>query len=146
MKVPVCLPMTLSPCTLFYHCISSKAFLWTSLRKCFELVQIFKALTTRCDLVFAFDRCECVTWSCKNYFTVTLSETVQPLAPSKWTWLSLFLSTFLCVLFPLLTTCTKGGKVLVSLASLWGFINSIIFTLTQHWSMSVFFVEIAHWQ
>ena len=30
----------------------------TSLRKRFELIQIFNALTTGCDVVFAFDRCE----------------------------------------------------------------------------------------
>ena len=60
-KVPVCLPLTLSPRTLFCHCVSSKAFLRTSLRKRFELIQIFKAQTTGCDVVFAFDRCERAT-------------------------------------------------------------------------------------
>ena len=43
-KVPVCLPLTLSPRTLFCHCISSKALLRTLLRERFELLQIFKAL------------------------------------------------------------------------------------------------------
>ena len=51
-KVPVCLPLTLSPRTLFCHRISSKAFLLTSLRKRFELIQIFKALTTGCNVGF----------------------------------------------------------------------------------------------
>ena len=42
----------LSPRTLFFHCISSKAFLRTSLGKRFELIQISKALTTECDVRF----------------------------------------------------------------------------------------------
>ena len=43
----------LLPSTLFCHCISSKAFLrLTSLGKRFELIQIFKALTTGCDVGF----------------------------------------------------------------------------------------------
>ena len=53
-NVPVCLPLTLSPRTLSCHCISSKAFLRTSLHKRFELRQIFKALTTGCDVGFCF--------------------------------------------------------------------------------------------
>ena len=44
------LPLTSSPRTLFCHCISSKAFLPTSLCKRFKLIQIFKALTTGCDV------------------------------------------------------------------------------------------------
>ena len=48
-KVPVCLPLTLLPHTLFCYCISSKDFLRTSLLKHFELIEIFKALITRCD-------------------------------------------------------------------------------------------------
>ena len=51
-KVPVCLPLTLLPRTLFCHSISSKAFLRTSLRKRFELIKIVKALTTGCDVGF----------------------------------------------------------------------------------------------
>ena len=43
-KVPVCLPLTLLPRTLLWHCFSSKAFFLTSLGKRFELIQIFKAL------------------------------------------------------------------------------------------------------
>ena len=51
-KVPVRLPLALSPRTLFCHCISSQAFLQTSLRKRFELIQIFKAQTTGFDVGF----------------------------------------------------------------------------------------------
>ena len=57
-KVPVCLPLTLSPRTLFCHCISSKAFLRTSLRKRFEVIQIFKAQTAGREVGFSFDRGE----------------------------------------------------------------------------------------
>ena len=37
---------------LFCHCVSSIDFLRTSLRKRFELTQIFKTLTTGCDVGF----------------------------------------------------------------------------------------------
>ena len=57
-KFPICLPLTLSPHTLFCQCISRKAFLRTSLHKRFELLQILKALATGCDVVLAFDRSE----------------------------------------------------------------------------------------
>ena len=49
-KVPVCLPLTLSPPTLFCHCISSSAFSRTPVGKHFELIQIFKALATKGDV------------------------------------------------------------------------------------------------
>ena len=49
-KIPVCLPLTLSLRTSFCYSISSKAFLRTLLRKRFELIQIFKALATGCDV------------------------------------------------------------------------------------------------
>ena len=45
------LSLTLSPRTLFCLGVSSKAFLQTSLRKRFELIQTCETLTTRCDVV-----------------------------------------------------------------------------------------------
>ena len=51
-KVSICLPLTLLPRTLFCHFISSNVFFRTSLRKRFELTQIFKALTTGYDVGF----------------------------------------------------------------------------------------------
>ena len=50
-KVPVCLPLTLWPRTLFCHCISGKAFSRTLLCKHFELIRVFKALTIGCAFV-----------------------------------------------------------------------------------------------
>ena len=55
-KVPVCLPLTLSPRPFFCHCIFSKAFSRTLLRKRFGLIQILKAQTAGCDVGFSFDR------------------------------------------------------------------------------------------
>ena len=49
-RVSICLPLILSPHTLFCHCISTIAFLRTSLRKRFELIQIFKALALGCKM------------------------------------------------------------------------------------------------
>ena len=51
-KFPICLPLTLSPHMLFCHCISCNAFLRTSLRKCFELIQFFKTLPIGCHVRF----------------------------------------------------------------------------------------------
>ena len=51
-KVLICLPLTLSPRTLFCHCISSNAFLRTSLCKRFELMGISKTLESACDVSF----------------------------------------------------------------------------------------------
>ena len=56
-KVPIGLLLTLSPRTLFCHCISSNDFSPTSLQKRSELIQIFKAIATGCEVGFAFDRC-----------------------------------------------------------------------------------------
>ena len=52
------LPLTLWPRTLLCRCISSNAFSQTSLRKCFELIQIFKELETGYDIVLGFECCE----------------------------------------------------------------------------------------
>lgn len=51
-QVLVCLPLSLSPYTLFCHCISSNDFLWTSLHNYFELIHIFKAIATGCGVGF----------------------------------------------------------------------------------------------
>ena len=42
--------LTLSPRTLLCYCISSNAFLRTSFRERFELIQNFKGLATGCDV------------------------------------------------------------------------------------------------
>ena len=76
-KVPVCLPLTLSPHTLYCHCISSEAFLWTSFRKLFELIQIFKALTTGCDVGF------CV-WPLWRYSHSNFRKCVWSLVLTVW--------------------------------------------------------------
>ena len=46
--------LTLSPRTLLCHCVSSDAFLRTSLRKCFELIHVqnLTALAFGCDVGF----------------------------------------------------------------------------------------------
>ena len=52
-EFPIRSPLILSPRTLIFHCISSNyVFLRTWLCKRAELIQIFKALATGCEVGF----------------------------------------------------------------------------------------------